>query len=93
MDKFLKKMYDKSLVCFHLGQFFISIQVHHSNKQKTEPTQNQDSRVYCSQIESSSKSVPFLSFFYPPLLLNPALHIPIIQIAFVILKADHFYWL
>lgn len=88
---FKKKMYDKSLVCFHLVQFFISIQVHHSNKQKTEPTQNQESRVYCSQIESSSKSVS--SFFYPPLLLNPALHIPIIQIAFVILKADHFYWL
>lgn len=35
----------------------------------------------------------FLLFLYPPLLLNPALHIPIIQIAFVILKADHFYWL
>lgn len=64
MDKFFKKkMYDKSLVCFHLVQFFISIQVHHSNKQKTEPTQNQDSRVYCSQIESSSKSVPFLFLF------------------------------
>lgn len=71
MDKFKKKkMYDKSLVCFHLVQFFISIQVHHSNKQKTEPTQNQDSRVYCSQIESSSKSVPFL-FFLPAFVAQP----------------------
>lgn len=88
MDKWKKKLYSKSLVCFHLVQFLISIQVHLGNKQKMQPTQNQDSGAYCSQIESSSISVRFLS-----LLLNPSLHIPITQIAFVILKADHFYWL
>lgn len=53
-------MYDKSHVCFYLVQFLISIQVRHINKQKMQPTQNQDSGAYCSQIESSSKSV--LSF-------------------------------
>lgn len=79
-------MYNKSLVCFHFVQFLISIQVHHSIKQKMQPTQNQDSGTYCSHIESGNKSV-----FFSSLLLNPFLHIPISQIAFVILKADHFF--
>lgn len=50
-----KKCTKNPFVCFHLVQLLISIQVLHSNIQKMEPTQNQDSGAYCCQIESSSK--------------------------------------